>query len=517
MAAPVAAVEMAAPVAAVEMAAPVAAVEMAAPAVVPPDTQPNQAAGLSLPPARVVPVVPQLSQPITDSIALPGEKDRTATIARLGFFLLFVAAVVSVGIIFGRPYLFPAEWDDNALPFAESIEAIRGTEFVEPIRLIAQDNPAHRDLVTEQLIGDAQANMPMWRSLGLAGPDATDDASLRDLTSLQFPVLYSTADGQVYYDQSFNQAHRDQLILRAMTTAALDQEFGFSAEVADRGVDPAALTDAYVLQQAAYVSQLASTTPVTVPEPDVAALAFLPPVLDYRLTAPLVLSDVLQPVNDLAPNPLENIGSAGPMMTRDTALVVMPTTSVIAGDTPVGSTTAMDRGFWYLVFASHLDPATAYDMSNIIDRAGLQTVRSADGRTCTVSTFEMLNVADAERLAGSLGIWIDNSAPELGATVVTPTETSVQMRSCDPTGPFTSNARFGISRELIGWRATETAVVGALTAQGADSAAITAALAQIANTPSVQSLIALPAGTAPSEVAASARDAAANVVVASQG
>ena len=75
------------------------------------------------------------------------------------------------------------------------------------------------------------------------------------------------------------------------------------------GSTPTALTEAHVLQQAAHIAELASTTPVAVPEPDVAALAFLPPVLDYRLTAPVVLSAVLPPVNDLAPNPLEGIGS----------------------------------------------------------------------------------------------------------------------------------------------------------------------------------------------------------------
>ena len=195
--------------------------------------QPNQPRALSLPRTTPAPAVPNV---VARTPSRPrraprsSEKDRSTAIARFGFFLLFIAAVVSAGIIFGRPYLFPAEWEDNALPYAEAIEARRGREFVEPIRLIGQDNSAHRDLVSEQLLGDAQANMPIWRSLGLAGPDATDDASLRDLTSVQSPVLYSTSDGQVYYDESFNQAHRDRLIMQAMATAALDQEVTFSSD-----------------------------------------------------------------------------------------------------------------------------------------------------------------------------------------------------------------------------------------------------------------------------------------------
>ncbi len=477
-------------------------------------TQPSQAA-FSLPRATVAPAIRVTPPEVRHA---PGasrpKKDRSTAIARFGFFLLFIAAVVSAGIIFGRPYLFPPEWEANALPYAEAVEEARGAEFVEPVRVIAQSNAAHRDLVSQQLLGDAQQRMPIWRALGLAGPDATDDASLRDLTSVQSPVLYATSDGQVYYDQSFNQAHRDRLITQAMATAALDQDVSFSFDAEQRGLDANALTDAHVLQQVAQIGALASTTSVPVPEPDVAALAFLPPVLDYRLTAPLVLSAVLPPVNDLAPNPLEGIGDAGPAAARNSSLGVMSATSTVVGDVPVGETVPMDRGFWYLVFAGHLDATTAYDMSNMLERASLQTVQSADGRTCAVATFATANGAENERLGVSLTTWTANVAPELGASVNTLPDATVQLRSCDPAGVFTSNARFGVGRELIGWRATETVVADMLVAEGADAEIVTRALAQIAATPSVQNLISLPAGTPPFEVAAAVRAAAADVVAA---
>ena len=477
-------------------------------------TQPTQAA-LSLPRAVAAPAVPVRAPDTGRAPRKQGaKKDRSPALARMGFFLLFIAAVVSAGVIFGRPYLFPAEWEDNALPYAEAIELARGTDFVEPVLLTAQDNAVHRDLVSEQLLGDAQEHMPMWRALGLAGPDATDDASLRDLTSVQSPVLYSTADGQVYYDQSFNQAHRDRLITQAMATAAIDQEVTFSPGAAERGLDANALTDAHVLQQSATIAELASASAIPVPEPDVAALAFLPPVLDYRLTAPVVLSEILPPVDNLTPNPLGGKGSEGlvPAPARNSTLEAIPIAPTAAGDVPVGEAVPMDRGFWYLVFASHLEATTAYDMSNQLERASLQTVLAADGRTCAVATFATANGAENERLGVSLATWTTNVAPELGASVNSLPDTTVQLRSCDPAGAFASNARFGVGRELIGWRATETVVVDTLTADGADEATITRALAQVGASPSVQSLIALPAGTPPSEVAAAVRSAAADVV-----
>ena len=471
-------------------------------------------ATMSLPRVAVAPAVPHVSP----TVVLGGppkpsaKKDRSPALARLGFFLLFIAAVVSAGVIFGRPYLFPAEWEDNALPYAEAIEQARGADFVEPVRLTAQDNASHRDLVSQQLLGEAQQNMPLWRALGLAGPDATDDASLRDLTAGQSPVLYSTADGQVYYDQTFSQAHRDRLITQAMAAAALDQEVKFSPNADQRGLDANALTDAHVLQQTSNIAEVAATTAVPIPESDVAALAFLPPVLDYRITAPVVLSKILAPVNDLAPNPLEGIGSDGPIAARDHALSVTSTSSAVAGDAPIGEAVSMDRGFWYLVLASHLDAMTAYEMSNTIEGAGLYTVQAADGRTCAVANFAVANRTSNERLGVSLASWTASAAPELGATVETLPDTTVQLRSCDPVGAFTSNARFGIGRELIGWRATETVVVDTLEASGADAATVSRALAQIGATPSVQELIGLPAGTPPSQVAAAVRTAAADVV-----
>ncbi len=478
-----------------------------------PRTQPSQE-HYSLPRASVPPMVPHASPLVGAGPTKPGaKKDRSTAIARMGFFLLFVAAVVSAGVIFGRPYLFPAEWEDNALPYAEVIEAARGKEFVEPVSLTAQDTATHRDLVSAQLLGDAQAEMPMWRSLGLAGPDATDDASLRDLTSAQSPVLYSTSDGQVYYDEAFTQAHRDRLITQAMAAAALDQELTFSSNAAARELDAEALTDAHVLQQSSAIAMLASTSAVPVPEPDVAALAFLPPVLDYRLTGPIVLGQVLAPVDELAPNPLEGIGADGPVAARNSDLAVVSAPSSVAGDAAVGEIATMDRGFWYLVFASHLDPTTAYSMSNSLERAGMQSVMAADGRTCVIATFATVDAAGNEsRWPRRCRRGPPPSLPKLAASVTTLPDTTVQLRSCDPAGAFTSNARFGTGRELIGWRATEAVVVDTLSADGADAATIARALAQISVTPSVQQLIALPAGTPPSQVAAAVRTAAAEVV-----
>ena len=479
---------------------------------------PDQPSVPALP--TVAPVAPRAHQVHPGPAQLPANaarpqrarKDRSTAMARIGFFLLFAAAIVSGGIIFGRPYLFPAEWSQNALVYADAIEAARGSDFVEPVEVTAQSSASQRDLVARQLLGDPQAELPTWRALGLAGTDSTDPAVLRDLTSGQSPVLYSTVDGQVYYDETFMQASRDSLITRAMATAALDQDLGFSTDAAGRGLDDAVLTDASVIQQASSIAGRATTGSVPVPVVDVAPLAFLPPVLDFRLTAPIVLSDVLTPPDELGPNPLSDIGTGAPASLRSTPLATFASPSSVPGDVAVGAAQPMDRSFWYLVFASHLDATTAYDASARLDRASLQVVDAADGRHCVVSSFADSTVADNVELGAALTAWSAAAASELTATATTLPDTGIQLRSCDPGSAFTSNARFGIARELIAWRAVEVAVAEGVLIHGGDRAAVDRARALIATTPSVGALVALPAGSSPADVADGARRAAADVI-----
>jgi hypothetical protein len=439
-------------------------------------------------------------------------KDRSGSIARVGFLFLIVGALVSGAVIFGRPYLFPADWEANALEFAEPIETARGIEFVEPVLLTPQSSAVHGQMVAAQLLGDPAENLPTWRALGLAGPDSTDDATLRALISEQSPVLYSTLDGQVYYDSSFTRSDRSALISQAMATAALDQEFSFSADAPNRSLDDAALTDANVRQQAALIAQSAAVR-APLPTADMAALAFLPSVLDYRLTASVVFADLLPPVNDVASNPLSELGTRGSGPLQVPPLVQTPSNSLTVGDTVVGSSIVTDRSFWYMSFASHLDATTAYQMSNQLRSAGLQMVDGPTGR-CAVATFATADATTNAALQTGLDAWVAASAVELGATVSALPDTTVQLRSCDPTGVYTSNIRFGGARQLIAWRSVELAVTNLVVAQGGTQAEIGAALARVGSTPTAVAVAQLPAGTAPADLAVAAQAAASDVIAA---
>lgn len=482
----------------------------AIPAVAP--AAPNPAPAISLPSRAAVQVAPApRGRELVPTQRRPRvRKDRSGSVARVGFFLLVVAALVSAGVIFGRPYLFSEAWESNALEFSEPIEAARGADFVEPVLLLPQSTADQRAMVTDHLLGDPAANISMWRALGLAGPDSTDNETLETLISDQAPVLYSPIDGQVYYDQSYVRGDRSALIIQAMAAAALDQDFGFSMGAGARSLDDAALTQAHVNQQAAII-QLNTTNRTPVVDPDMAALAFLPAVLDYQVTAPSVFAELLPPVNDIAPNPLASLApGAGPGPLQTDPLEQITSTSAVVGDLPIGSAVVTDRAFWYMSFASHLDAATAYEMSKSIDRAGLQMIQNGD-QSCAVGTFATLTAGSAGSLKANLDAWAA-TASSIDVTVSTLPDMTVQIRSCDPGAGFVSFANFGVARQLMAWRAAELAVTNLVTAQGGSGADMAAAFDLISTTPSVVSLTGLPAGTPPSELASAAAVAAIDVV-----
>jgi hypothetical protein len=297
--------------------------------------------------------------------------------------------------------------------------------------------------------------------------------------------------------------------MRAMAVAAIDQDVTFSTVSSDFGLDDRALVEAHVLQQSAAI-QLASDEPFTVADPNVAPFAFLPPVLDYRLTAPVVFNDLLPETSDVEANPLADLVNGGPGPLHTEPMVLLTRDSQVSGDQPVTETAAMDRSFWFMVFATHLDSVTAYEMSNSIEQSGLQLVAGADG-TCAVASFSSGNATANAELTGRLARWAETTAVELGATVTSLPDSSVQLRSCDPVGSYTFSGRFGVSRQLLGWRATELALITSVTELGGTDDTVAAALPLLAQSEAVLAVTELPAGTPADEVAAAAEAAAVDI------
>ena len=418
--------------------------------------------------------------------------------------LVLLAGLVAAGIVFGRPYLFPDEWDASARDYAQDIESIRGVEFIEPLTVVAEPTTAYRQRVGDQLLGDWEARSPMWRALGLSA-GGTEREVLDTLIAERSPAIYSHTDGQVYHDAALPPVEVDAEVTLAMATAALDQQYRVVSTADRRSLLAEAMTEAHLYQQATAIQEQ-SQAPTEIRPTNDSTLAFLPPVLDYSLVAPTVFADLLPVPDDVAANPLARIGDAGPGPLLAAELTTAPDPVLDVSEAAVGTARPMGRSFWYLVLASHLDPRVAWNLSSDLSTASLLEV-SAGADTCFYSSLGMASPGGSTVLTGALTSWVDLAAPELRATTTTLEDGTVQLRTCDPGDVFTSNARFGIARDLIAFQATELATITGVVSAGGDQAAIDEALAQLDASDAVAIVLDLDPTATATEVSSTARRA----------
>lgn len=487
------------------------------PAIPTPAPAPAQPSGFSLPKqAAVAPTASgfdPLSVDISKQSSAPARRQRKSGGSGFGLVLvlLLLAGLIAAGVVFGRPYLFPDEWDESAKAYAEDIEAIRGVDFVEPLLVVSEPTAAYRARVGDQLLGDWEAQMPMWRAHGLAAGGTERDV-LDSLIVERSPAILSATDGQVYHDAALPLVDLDPQVTRAMAIAALDQDFSFNQTAASRTLLDEAMTDAHVAQQATDIQQR-SSAPTAIRPTDDSPLAFLPPVLDYQLVAPTVLTELLPAIDDVAANPLEGIGRSGPGPLESAALDLAPPALLGDGETLVGNYQPMDREYWFMVFATHVDVTNARRMSNELSAASVGELGVA-GETCFSSTFQSTTAEGTAALTGDLNAWAGAAAAELQATVTAVDDNTVQLHSCDPGDDFTSNARFGVARSLVKWQATELATVTGVMEAGGTQAQLDTAMAQLAASDAVSQVLAVELTASATEVAEAARRATAPIVAA---
>ena len=198
--------------------------------------------------------------------------------------------------------------------------------------------------------------------------------------------MYSTTDGQIYHDDAMTgPGARSADLTAAMATAWLDQEFGWAIGQRERTLDGAALTSAEVLAQATAIQASERVQHGDRRSRPTGPLAYLPAVISYEALAPAMYAPLLAAGRRRrAANPLADLrDTVGPGRARRRRARagrrrhVVPDGDVIVGSPPA----AMDRSFWYLVFAGYLDAPTAYAASESIVESAL-TVADRAGTTC---------------------------------------------------------------------------------------------------------------------------------------
>ncbi len=476
----------------------------------------REATPVALPSGPLLPTVPtQAPRPAAishfefdaASVAPPPTKQPRRRKKRSGVklfaTLVVLGGLVAAGVVFGQPYLFPSDWDDTTAPYAETVEVVRGVDFVEPLTISPEPSAEFAARLTAQLVALSPEEPSEWRALGLA-TGVVDDATLaRQLTGWR-DAVYSSADGQVYHDVGAAGTSLDAQLTQAMVAASLDQELAWSAEQPRRTLDAAAATSGEVLRQAREVQADSMFGQPDDPAPT-ALLEGLPAVVAYRLLAPQVFAEF--PVDGRA-NPLAGLAMSGPAPLGDVPARLATAPVPVDGDTIVASPVAQDRSFWFLVFGGLLDAPTAYLASEaIVENSVTHAVRGST--ECVYATFSGGGVDETTALRSALNTWAQVAPVEFASAVTVLPDGALQLSSCDPGPAFSAPLRTSAVAELISYRALELATSTAVAERGGSDPEFDFAWNLIAPSSMPADVAALPAGTPPDAIATAASDAVA--------
>ena len=469
-------------------------------------------AGPQLPQVQQQPVRPQaaaildeFSAPTPTTVSPRKHRRKSRRGLKLVLTLLVLGGLVAAGVVFGRPYLSPGDWDATTEPYADAVETARGVDYAESISVSVEPTPDYTVRLVGELAPDWTGDEEMWRALGLLNGAATQSNVAELLVGWQ-DAHYSTTDGQVYSDAAATGPQGEAAITAAMSAASLDQQYGWSPDQLRRSTDDQVLTLAEVQRQARAVVA-ASPFAVAVDPVEPAVLAFVPPLLGYRALAPTSFAEFGTASTD-PQNALSSIGTAGPGPLTSEALVPAPNPTMVGTDAQLSSPRALDRSFWYLVFAGYLDSRTAYQASEAVVESAISMADRA-GTACTYATFAGGGVEATATLRSALEAWSAAVPVEFGANVTVLADGTLQLVSCDPGAGFENASRLGVARELVAWRSAELATIDAVGGSELDLAT-TWAFVEASNV--ALDLMALPADMSPAAMAAAARDGVAAVL-----
>lgn len=467
-------------------------------------TQPDQRA--ATPAAAAVPI----ESPATTSTparARHGTRRRSRRGLKLLMTLVVLAGLVAAAVVFGRPYLFPDDWDDVAAPYADIVETGLELEFVEPVAVIAEPTADFDARVARQLLGES-AEEPQWRALGLTTNAVTVESIAQQVTGSQ-SAMYSTEDGQVYHDDGATGSALDAQLTAAMAAASLDQNFAWSVDQPVRTLDDAASTSAEVLRQARAV-QRESEHGETIAPVTTAQSAQLPAVLAYRALAPENFAEFGNPVADGADNPLHRLGESAPGPLAPDHPIESAAPTMIGGDVVVTPPQPMDRSFWFLVFAGFLDSRTSYSASEAIVENSL-TVAERGATSCVYATFSGGGVDETSVLRTTLQAWSDAVPVEFASSFSVLDDGTLQLVTCDPGAGFQAPTRPSAATELIAWRMLELATIEQVGSGDADDPDFAFVWPIVQLTDVAVEVGRLPADTPPAVRAAAIRDGVAPV------
>jgi hypothetical protein len=494
------------PVASVVPAAPPAATTAAAeapPVTLPPSARPSRGDAAAI----------RFDKPI----AMPSAKPKRRigrTIAKTFLVLAVLAGLAGAGYVYGMPYLFPSDWPADVEPLANAVATAAGVEFVEPVQVETVASPEYDAFAVEALLSSSphfELYGPTWRALGLATGDVSD-ADLGQLVAMWSPSAYNTRNGQIVIESQLAASPAgDAAVEVALAEALLDQAHQWSTDLARRGMDERVTMRAVASGQAlAYAAAAGADVSTLVRDDNL--LAFLPAPMAFELLAPYRVGPVLVGSNTTAFDAMYADmarGATWPKVLTSTPAIA-PGGDLAAGDQLVVPPTAQGYSFWYMAFASYLDPITASGVVNAVEQDLLTSVDRA-GVRCVIATFTP-RAGSEQVLADGLAAWVAAAPSEIGATASIAANGAQQLQSCDPGVAFAGASRPMVAREALAIRLTEAAAVRYIVDQAGDEQSAMAAAVQLIRARNIGVTVARDHGSEPIESLIQAAVAAATPV-----
>lgn len=378
----------------------------------------------------------------------------------IAFFL--IAAMIGAALIFGRPYLFPSEWDSRLVPVVDEVQLARGAEFVDAVPTVEQPEQRFGRTVSSIVLGDDWADrLPEWRALGLATGATTAETVATRMATVR-GAIYDPGSATIYLN-----ADVDPLTIRDDIRLAVEQAFAAQTST----IEPAEATGLGFTGTVALERLVAEAVDravagvqldVVADDPAVDTQPFPIPIA-YQLAAVNQLGDALVGAAALDPASMTVGEIVSPLAALlDDGPVAATMNTLGPSDVAVTEPRALGVDDWSLVWGSRLPVSTVDELAALITADSYRVVDRA-GRSCVLATFETASEADGARVAEALGVW-GSTAPNETGTVVTRLEpTRVGIEACDPNmiagTPSLSGVNHVIGRQierLAGVAATET-------------------------------------------------------------
>jgi hypothetical protein len=404
------------------------------PAYVPPPQTPS--------PFVVTPGAPAMTNPRARA-----KRRKRHTGVKAFLVLLVLGGAVAGGLLYGRSYLFPDEWDRDLVPIADEIEATLGVEFVDAVRVDELPVEEYDTRAAAALFGAGwETQIPMWRALGLAAGEGTP-ATFGPVLRSWSPSVYDPATGEVVIIEKLGGKARDAAVTEQLTAMLLDQVYE-----ANLLVDPAnPLASRAVVAHQVELTADASTA-ATEPLLDRSQLDAMPSPLAHELLAradlgaPVALAGGLTLAADDASD-LAQLPEAVSDVLGTTPGPAAPA-RLLTGDIVAADPTVPNRDLWYLVFGAYLQADAAAAGAQAV-AAGSLTTATRGELTCAYATLAGADAAAAGVLQFIVNAWVQSAPGESQASVTTFEDGTVQLVTCDPGAAPAVRPRPGVAAELV--------------------------------------------------------------------